>query len=277
MIPNVAARLAGHGRAFGDRTAIREPGGATLSFAELEASSARLAGGLRGLGVAPGDRLMLLAPMGIPLYQALIACFRSRVSVVLVDPSAPRVDATLRRLGLKGFIGSPLAHLLRLKVGALRGLDTYLSTGFAWLPHRRLQRLDGPFDGFDDVAEDLPALLTLTTGTTGAPKVIARTHGFLEAQHRVLTEHMGLGPEDIDLPTLPVFLLNSLAAGATCVLPDADLRAVGSVVPDKVIRQLRAHSGQTLSADCMNQTRVRKRKSLLVSAPTGQMSTTLPA
>jgi acyl-CoA synthetase (AMP-forming)/AMP-acid ligase II len=241
MVANVTRRLATHAAEFGDKIAIREPGGATLSFAGLAEQTARIAGGMRARGLVPGDRVLLLAPMGIPLYLALIACFRSLVSVVLVDPSAPRVDETLARLDLKGFIGSPMAQLLRLKHPSLRGLDHYFATGFAWLPHRRLQRLNGPFDGFEPAPPDLPALLTFTSGTTGQPKIIGRSHGFLEAQHRVLTEHMGLGPQDIDLPTLPVFLLNSLAAGATCILPDADLRAVGSVSPDKVIRQLRDH------------------------------------
>ncbi len=240
-VPNVTRRLAEHATRFGDRTAILEPGGQRLDFAGLECQTASLAGGLRRRGLSAGDRLLLLAPMGIPLYLALVACFRSLLTVVLVDPSAPRVDETLSRLDLAGFIGSPLAQLLRLTHRPLRGLDHYLSTGFAWLPHRRLDRLAGPFEGYEEAPEDLPALLTFTTGTTGRPKVIGRSHAFLEAQHRVLTDHMGLGPDDIDLPTLPVFLLNSLAAGATCVLPDADLRAVGSVVPDKVIRQLREH------------------------------------
>jgi acyl-CoA synthetase (AMP-forming)/AMP-acid ligase II len=58
---------------------------------------------------------------------------------------------------------------------------------------------------------------------------------------------MALGPGDVDLPTLPVFLLHSLAAGATCVIPDADLRAVGQVDPVPVIRQLRAQGVSSTS------------------------------
>ena len=37
---------------------------------------------------------------------------------------------------------------------------------------------------------------------------------------------------------LPVFLLHSLAGGATCVIADADLKNVGQVEPDPIIRQL---------------------------------------
>ena len=62
---------------------------------------------------------------------------------------------------------------------------------------------------------------------------------FLRSQHHVLAGHMPLGPGDVDLPTLPVFLLHSLAGGATCVIPDADLRAVGQVSPGPLIAQIR--------------------------------------
>jgi acyl-CoA synthetase (AMP-forming)/AMP-acid ligase II len=67
---------------------------------------------------------------------------------------------------------------------------------------------------------------------------MARSHGFLIGQHRVLHQHMAFGPGDVDLPTLPVFLLHSLASGATCVLADADLSQVGRVDADPLIAQI---------------------------------------
>ena len=233
---NVAQHLVELAARQGDRAALIEPGGRRVGFAELEERTARLAG---GLGFSAGDRVLLLAPMGIPLYEALIACLRGLFTLVLLDPSAPTVAENLARVGLSGFIGSGKAHLLRLKHAELRGLDRYVSTGFTVLPHRRMDRLAGePLGPLPPPSEDFPALLTFTTGSTGRPKTVARSHRFLDAQRSILTEHMGLGPDDVDLPTLPVFLLNSLAAGATCVLPDADLRRVDAVDPARVIPQL---------------------------------------
>jgi len=49
---------------------------------------------------------------------------------------------------------------------------------------------------------------------------------------------MPFGPGDIDLPTLPVFLLHSLAGGATCVIADANLGHVGKINPEPVIAQM---------------------------------------
>ena len=244
---NVVALLEHLSRAAPTRPALVEPGGAQVGFAELEARVARLAGGLRAAGAQRGDRFLVLQPMSIPLYVSLLALFRAELTAVLLDPAAPRLDAVLRRLSLQGFIGSPRAQLLRLLRPALRGLPRYVSSGRGLLPSLQLDALDGPAPAPAPVPPELHALLTFTTGSTGTPKPLARTHGFLLAQHRILVEHMGLGPGDVDLPTLPVFLLNSLAAGATCVLPDADLRAVGRVQPERIIRQLVRHGCTTTS------------------------------
>ena len=53
-------------------------------------------------------------------------------------------------------------------------------------------------------------LITFTSGTTGTPKCMARSHPLLVAQHHALRCHMDLNPTDVDLPTLPVFLLHPL-------------------------------------------------------------------
>jgi acyl-CoA synthetase (AMP-forming)/AMP-acid ligase II len=236
---NVVFRLEELARAAPSRPAIVEPAGARITFAELDARTAAVAGALLEHGFTPGDRLLLLMPMSIALYVSLLGILRAGCTAVLVDPSARGVDEKLRRLQLRGFFGSARAHLLRLRHRALRGLPLYVAPRTAPLPAISLDSLRGAPASATPVDETIPALLTFTTGSTGTPKALARSHHFLESQRRILSEHMGLGPEDVDLPTLPVFLLNSLAAGATCVLPDADLRRVSAVRPERVIRQIR--------------------------------------
>ena len=87
---------------------------------------------------------------------------------------------------------------------------------------------------------DTPAIITFTSGSTGEPKAAVRTHGFLIAQHRALVESLALAPGDVDLTTLPMFLLANLASGVTSVIPDADLRAPGAIEPAPVLEQIRA-------------------------------------
>ena len=229
----------------GDRPALIDPQGRRLSFSDLRAQVQALAGGLWDQGLRPGDRVVLLVPMSFALYVSLLALFHIGATAVLIDPKAPAGDI-LTRFRPAAMIGSPLAHLLRLKIPQLRGLGLYVSTGFVPLRHRRLTRLRGAPPPLDP-GEQHPALLTFTTGSTGRPKAIARSHAFLLAQHAVLRDHMDLTEADVDLPTLPVFLLHSLAGGATCVLADADLRQVGSVDPVRVVAQLQREGVTSMS------------------------------
>ena len=227
-----------------DDWAIIDASGARVTFSALRAEVAELAGGLREAGIKPGDRVVLLVPMSIDLYRTLLALFYLGATATLVDPAAD-VQSILSRYPVDAFIGVPKAHLLRLKFAALRGLKLYVSTGFTPLPHRRLSRLRG---AVGPVGPDThPALLTFTSGTTGLPKAIARSHAFLRSQHRVLAQHMRFGPGDVDMPTLPVFLLHSLASGATCVIADADLSRVGSIDARPVVRQLMEHGVTSMS------------------------------
>jgi acyl-CoA synthetase (AMP-forming)/AMP-acid ligase II len=241
--------LAARAADLGEKAAIVEAGGAQVSFAEFAERVARRAGALAAAGIGPGRRVVLLVPVGIAMYEALLAVLQTGASVVLVDPQvgARGIEERLASVGVDGLIGSPKAHLLRLILPSLRGGRLYASTGWAFPPARRLSALDGPPLEPVAPAEGEPALITFTTGSTGAPKAMGRSHAFLLAQHAILASHMRLVPTDVDLPTLPVFLLNSLAAGATCVLPDGDLRDVSRLDPAKIAAQVRAR-GVTLSS-----------------------------
>ncbi len=231
------------------RLALLEPGGRSHTFASLHRRVRRLAGGLAEQGVGPGSRIVILLPMGIDLYEVLLGVFHAGATAVLVDPQAGlhNMQAALASVGVHGLIGVGKAHLLRLRVAALRGGDVYLSTGPSFPPARRLSRVDGAPVVAADPPPGEPALITFTTGTTGTPKAIGRSHAFLLAQHHILADHMGLRAGDVDLPTLPVFLLNSLAAGARCILPDGDLRDVSGLDPARVAGQISAHRITTIS------------------------------
>ena len=133
--------------------------GHRLSFLELYDRIGHFAGGLTQQGVKKGDRVVLLIPMSIDLYIALLGLLWIGATVVLIDPSAP-VDKIVNRFELKGFIGSSRAHLLRLRHASLRGLDVYVSTGFTPLWHRRMSALNSPPPPI--AAAEYPALLTLS-------------------------------------------------------------------------------------------------------------------
>jgi len=97
------------------------------------------------------------------------------------------------------------------------------------------------------VRADDEALVTFTTGSTGVPKAAARSHGFLWAQHLALVRHLGLTEHDVDLPSLPVFVLNNLAAGVPSVLPDFDPRQPSRIDPARIMAQIEREGVTTTS------------------------------
>lgn len=242
MNANIAARLAERAASHPERTAIvegRRGGTRRVSFGELSERVAGLAAGLEARGLKPGDSVLLFVPMSIDLYTALIAVFHLGAVAVFVDAWAgrARLDAAVRAARPRAFLGTPRAHLLRVTSGAMRAIPTAMVAHPRWLP---LARLAAPRRAREAAAldADAPALVTFTTGSTGRPKAAVRSHGFLWAQHQALASHLGLTARDVDMPTLPVFVLNNLACGVTSVIPDFDPRRPADIDPARVYRQM---------------------------------------
>ncbi|NJL32841.1 MAG: AMP-binding protein [Chloroflexaceae bacterium] len=93
-----------------------------------------------------------------------------------------------------------------------------------------------------------PALITFTSGSTGQPKAVARSHAFLIEQHRVLAKHLALRPGAIDLATLPIFVLANLASGLTTLIPATNLQKPGAADPVPIVQQVQQYRATSLAA-----------------------------
>lgn len=219
-----------------------------VTFADLERAAARGAGQLRAAGLGPGDAVLLLVPVSIALYEILASILRAGLVAVVLDPGAGRehVERCCRLRPPDAFVGTPRAHLLRALVPGVRQIPRRFVVD-GWAPGATRwgggeARPVEPRDASD------PALLTFTSGTTGQPKAAVRTHGLLAAQHAALAEALALAPGQIDLATLPVVVLATLASGVTTVLPVADLRRPGRVDGGRLLRQMQAEGVTRLTA-----------------------------
>ena len=245
---NLAALLVERARSTPDAVALRATSGGeecTISFAALADQSARGAALLHSRGLRPGDTVLVFQPVSVDLYVALLAIFRLGLQAMFCDPAAGRKHLT-RCCALqppRAFLGPPRAHLLRLVSGALRRIELPMVTGCSLpLPGTLRWQLAGecsPREKIAAVTAETPALLTFTSGSTGKPKAAVRTHGFLRAQQRALVESLTLKAGEVDLATLPIFVLANLASGITSLLPDADLRRPGGIQVEPVARQIR--------------------------------------
>jgi long-subunit acyl-CoA synthetase (AMP-forming) len=73
------------------------------------------------------------------------------------------------------------------------------------------------------------ALISFTSGTSGAPKAIPRSHGFLTAQHHAVAPMLYSQQAERDLVTFPVFVLINIASGQTSVLPNWKMSRLGTL------------------------------------------------
>jgi acyl-CoA synthetase (AMP-forming)/AMP-acid ligase II len=239
---NIAGILHDRALQHPDCPAIVEPRRA-ITFSQLDRAASAAAADLAAAGLGPGMRAVVLSPMSIDLYTTVIGMFRLRVTAVFLDPSAglKRLAGCIARLRPDAFVAVPRGHVLRLLSPAVRSLRIKLAIGGP-VPGTRTvaTRMVDEADPVDDCGDGTPAIVTFTSGSTGEPKAAVRTHGFLVAQHAALVESLALAPGEIDLTTLPIFLLANLASGVTSVIPDADLRRPGAVDAEPLVRQIRS-------------------------------------
>jgi len=76
-------------RCWPAKTAIVDPSGSSITYAELDDQSNRVAGFLVASGVRPGDRVGVIVPKGVAALVAFIGAMKARAAYVPADYTAP--------------------------------------------------------------------------------------------------------------------------------------------------------------------------------------------
>jgi acyl-CoA synthetase (AMP-forming)/AMP-acid ligase II len=259
---NVAQHLVRSARAHPDRAAILEPHGKrgwlATSFAELDQRCDAIAHGLRERGLQRGDRAAVLVRPGATLIAIVFALFKLGAVPVMIDPGMGRASAIacLARMRPRGFVGVPLAHVLRalssstlssstLRSSTLGSIEISVCVGrkpWPGLPTLSdIARPDlGAFACADTARDDTAAIL-FTSGSTGPAKGVVYAHGMFDAQVRALRELYGLRPLERDLACFPLFALFDAALETTCVFPRMDFSRPAQCDPGSIADAILAH------------------------------------
>lgn len=214
-----------------------------LTFAELDSEIDILARGLRSRGLRPGDKVLLAVPMSIETYVAMLAILRTGLVVMFIDPAhgASEVARCLRAYPPAAIIGTRAMLLLRYLSPEIRRIPLRIFVGTG-----RGEKHD-PSPAQDRSTED-SALLTFTSGSTGEPKAVVRSHGFLRQQLDILNRVACPQPSDINFVAMPMFALLNLANATTSVIPACDMKRPGRANPRALLAQLRGEDATTIVA-----------------------------
>jgi acyl-coenzyme A synthetase/AMP-(fatty) acid ligase len=216
-----------------------------LTFLQLDRESDRVAYGLERIGVRRATRTVLMVTPSIEFFVLTFALFKVGAIPVIVDPGMgyERMVACLRRTMPEAFIGISKAHLLRWRYPAyFRTVRTWVTVGRRWFwgGHTLASLRDDSPEPFPmaPTGEDETAAILFTTGSTGPAKGAVYTHGIFDAQVAHIARMFNIGPDEVDLPTFPLFSLFDPALGMTAVIPDMDPTRPADADPEKLLEAI---------------------------------------
>jgi acetyl-CoA synthetase len=202
-----------HGRRRGhERVALRVVGRrgerTEVSFGELAERSSRFANALRGLGVAPGERVFALLERGPELHAVALGAWKNRAVFAPLDAaSAP--EPLRQRLTLGDarvlVVGE---RLYARRIAALRGELPSLAhvvlvrDGGGALPpgtldYDALLAAGAPRFEIPPTSPEDPAILLITSGANGAPQGVVHVHDAVVTHHATGRYVLDLQADDV--------------------------------------------------------------------------------
>jgi acyl-CoA synthetase (AMP-forming)/AMP-acid ligase II len=230
-IPELLRRQAGtHGKKFAYRDAQT-----SVTYAELNDRTARLAGHLADNGVAPNDTVAICLPNSVPWVESCFAITRAgaigvpisydstenEIAYRLTDANCKAVFTTAERIDLFTRLGAAAPNLATI-IATDRGTSAAPA-----LPYAELLRTEPKAAPRDPASLHETAFILYTSGTTGRAKGVRLTvHGMLWVTAASWAPIAGFCAADTFLSPLPLFhsyalnlsVLSVLAAGATAYI-----------------------------------------------------------
>ncbi len=243
----------------------------TVTYAELDRRSARLARALLAAGAGKGARIALLAPDGIFWVSAFLAALRIGATVTCCSTlAAPKELAHMIRhsdvqffIGARRFLSHDYGEKLAVAFPGLAGgtPDALMVEDAPFLRSVWLEDADSlPWArSIDDLlarADDIPeallpaieaqvapsdhAVVIYTSGSTSLPKAVLHTQWNITRHPPVLAQLFLIKPDDRMLPMLPSFWLGGMAMALEVLSQGACLVYPGSPDLEMLIETIKA-------------------------------------
>ena len=211
----------------------------TLSFADLDGLSSRVANALMASGVASGDRVAVLSKNSPEFFEVMFGC--SKIGAILVGLNwrlaPPEITAIVADAAPKMIVvGQSELDLLsqvQLPAGTLvlpigPEFDDWRATGAATDPVRH------------GTADDV-ALLLYTSGTTGTPKGVMLTNRGLSYTARLASQSWGMSEASVSIVAMPLFHIGGIGYGLSVISQGGHTVLMREIVPAMVVDAIAAH------------------------------------
>ena len=180
-----------------------------VSYAQMSARSARVANWLESLGVARGDRVLLMLGNEVPLWELMLACIKIGAVMIPATQLLSRDDLIDRfERGRVRVVVTTAVHAAKFD-----GLDEHApgpvlrivtdanspasSVSPGWTDYRDADAASSVYQPRCATRADEPLLLYFTSGTTAKPKLVEHTHVSYPVGHLSTMYWIGLQAGDL--------------------------------------------------------------------------------
>ncbi len=197
------------------------------TYAAFAAAVRRLAAGLQGRGVHPGERVLIHCDNRPEFLLAWLGCaYAGAVAVTTNTKSA--VDEIAYYASHSAVVGAVTEEQYAAAVRSALPPGAWMVAAGAAGPETAFETLDGEPEALLARPHDpsAPFSIQYTSGTTARPKAVLWSHANALWGAQMSAMHEALGPADVHLVHLPLFhtnaqaysVLSTLWAGGTVVL-----------------------------------------------------------
>ncbi|MBN9543146.1 MAG: AMP-binding protein [Alphaproteobacteria bacterium] len=214
----------------------------TITYKELEEKSNHYAKVFKKHGIRKNDIIVMYIPITIELYAILSAILKLGAVVTFIEPSASKMLLEhYKQLKPKAIVTTPTIFAGLKFLNLISHIPLRFTTGFTPFNTINLQKFAENESIIDtaEVDEDHPAIITFTSGSSGIPKAIIRSHGFLLNQHKAIIGTTKPFSGVVDMISLPIFILSNLGSAITTVIPKGNLRKPANVSPKVLWEQIK--------------------------------------